>query len=117
MSFFLFSTFSFDFYLLTVLCSRAENVSNFVDAESIFGSDSRIVYKHFATLYFVFVFDSSENELAVLDLIQVFGETLDNCFQNIYELDIVFNYSKVHTFLDEMISGGQVVETNSSEIM
>lgn len=32
--------------------------------------DSRIVYKHFATLYFVFVFDSSENELAMLDLIQ-----------------------------------------------
>lgn len=28
------------------------------------------MYKHFATLYFVFVFDSSENELAMLDLIQ-----------------------------------------------
>ncbi|MBA0863918.1 hypothetical protein Goshw_027336 [Gossypium schwendimanii] len=124
--------------------------------------DSRLVYKHFATLYFVFVFDSSENELAVLDLIQgvlesvitvvlppnlvkftsgffkvessiasvchafplktrqlditiiadfyfkywiilltldvlpsVFVETLDKCFQNVCELDIVFNYSKV----------------------
>lgn len=32
--------------------------------------DSRLVYKHYATLYFVFVFDSSENELAMLDLIQ-----------------------------------------------
>ncbi|XP_023003840.1 AP-3 complex subunit sigma-like [Cucurbita maxima] len=53
-----------------VLCSRAENVSNFVEAESIFGPDSRLVYKHFATLYFVFVFNSSENELAMLDLIQ-----------------------------------------------
>ncbi|OMO84414.1 hypothetical protein COLO4_22079 [Corchorus olitorius] len=51
-------------------CSRAENVSNFIQAESIFGPDSRLVYKHFATLYFVLVFDSSENELAVLDLIQ-----------------------------------------------
>jgi AP-3 complex subunit sigma len=29
-----------------------------------------MVYKHLATLYFVFVFDSSENELAMLDLIQ-----------------------------------------------
>ncbi|KAA0058373.1 AP-3 complex subunit sigma [Cucumis melo var. makuwa] len=53
-----------------VLCSRAENISNFVEAESIFGSDSRLVYKHFATLYFVLVFNSSENELAMLDLIQ-----------------------------------------------
>ncbi|XVF17894.1 hypothetical protein REPUB_Repub10bG0164100 [Reevesia pubescens] len=78
-----------------VLCSRAENVSNFIEAESIFGPDSRLVYKHFATLYFVFVFDSSENELAVLDLIQVFVETLDKCFKNVCELDVVFNYSKV----------------------
>nr|KJB47287.1 hypothetical protein B456_008G068000 [Gossypium raimondii] len=90
--------------VFSVLCSRAEN-------------DSRLVYKHFATLYFVFVFDSSENELAVLDLIQVFVETLDKCFQNVCELDIVFNYSKIHTILDEMVFGGQVVETSSSEIM
>ncbi|KAA3461163.1 AP-3 complex subunit sigma isoform X2 [Gossypium australe] len=103
--------------VFSVLCSRAENVSNFIDAESIFGLDSRLVYKHFATLYFVFVFDSSENELAVLDLIQVFVETLDKCFQNVCELDIVFNYSKIHTILDEMVFGGQVVETSSSEIM
>uniref|UniRef100_A0A0A0KRY4 AP complex subunit sigma n=1 Tax=Cucumis sativus TaxID=3659 RepID=A0A0A0KRY4_CUCSA len=53
-----------------VLCSRAENVSNFVETESIFGLDSHLVYKHFATLYFVLVFNSSENELAMLDLIQ-----------------------------------------------
>lgn len=29
-----------------------------------------MVYKHLATLYFVFVFDNSENELAMLDLVQ-----------------------------------------------
>ena len=28
------------------------------------------MYKHYATLYFVLVFDGSENELAMLDLIQ-----------------------------------------------
>ncbi|XP_038893159.1 AP-3 complex subunit sigma [Benincasa hispida] len=100
-----------------VLCSRAENVSNFVEAESIFGPDSRLVYKHFATLYFVLVFNSSENELAMLDLIQVFVETLDKCFKNVCELDLVFNYSKMHTILDEIISGGQVLETSSSGVM
>ncbi|KAJ9703455.1 hypothetical protein PVL29_004996 [Vitis rotundifolia] len=77
-----------------VLCSRAENVSNFVEADSVFGPDTRLVYKHYATLYFVFIFDSSENELAMLDLIQVLVETLDKCFKNVCELDIVFNYSK-----------------------
>ncbi|XP_008241885.1 PREDICTED: AP-3 complex subunit sigma [Prunus mume] len=100
-----------------VLSSRAENVSNFVDAESIFGPDTRLVYKHFATLYFVFVFDSSENELAMLDLIQVFVETLDKCFKNVCELDVVLNYSKMHTVMDEIIFGGQVLETSSTEVM
>ena len=33
--------------------------------------DTRIVYRLYATLYFVFVVDGSESELGVLDLIQV----------------------------------------------
>ncbi|CAH1450325.1 unnamed protein product [Lactuca virosa] len=100
-----------------VLCSRAENVSNFVQADSTFGKDTRLVYKTFATLYFIVIFDDSENELAILDLMQVFVETLDKCFSNVCELDIVFNFNKVHTILDEIILGGQVVEMNSSEIV
>ncbi|RDX64519.1 AP-3 complex subunit sigma, partial [Mucuna pruriens] len=107
----------FNVVSFAVLCSRPEHVSNFVDAESFFGPDSRLVYKHFATLYFVFIFDSSENELAMLDLIQVFVETLDKCFRNVCELDIVFNYSKMNTILDEIILGGQVLETSSTEVM
>ncbi|KAK4259996.1 hypothetical protein QN277_003173 [Acacia crassicarpa] len=103
--------------VFSVLCSRAENVSNFVDAESIYGQDARLVYKHFATLYFVFIFDSSENELAMLDLIQVFVETLDKCFRNVCELDVVYNYSKMHSILDEIIIGGQVLETSSTEVI
>ncbi|KAK2411157.1 hypothetical protein P8452_71816 [Trifolium repens] len=103
--------------VFAVLCSRPEHVSNFVDAESFFGPDARLVYKHLATLYFVFIFDGSENELAMLDLIQVFVETLDKCFRNVCELDVVFNYSKMHTILDEIIFGGQVLETSSTEVM
>ncbi|KAG4153782.1 hypothetical protein ERO13_D03G014601v2 [Gossypium hirsutum] len=84
-----------------VLCSRPENVSNFIEAEL----DSRLVYNHFATLYFVVVFD-------------ILGQqTLERCFKNVCELDIVFNYSKIHTILDEIILGGQVLETRSTEIM
>ncbi|XP_027112257.1 AP-3 complex subunit sigma [Coffea eugenioides] len=99
-----------------VLCSRANNVSNFIKVDSLFGPDARLVYKTFATLYFIFVFDSSENELAMLDLMQVFVETLDKCFHNVCELDIIFNFNKVHSILDEIILGGQVLETNSSEV-
>ncbi|KAJ6813682.1 AP-3 complex subunit sigma [Iris pallida] len=103
--------------LYGVLSSRPENVSNFVQVDAIFGPDSKLVYKHFATLYFIIVFDSSENELAMLDLIQVFVETLDRCFKNVCELDIVFNFNKMHTILDEIIFAGQVLETSSEEVM
>ncbi|XP_047085687.1 AP-3 complex subunit sigma-like [Lolium rigidum] len=100
-----------------LLSARPEGVSNFVQTDAIFGPGTKLVYKHLATLYFVFVFDSSENELAMLDLVQVFVETLNRCFKNVCELDIVFNFNKLHTVLDEMILGGQVIETSSEEIM
>ncbi|KAI5083072.1 hypothetical protein GOP47_0002815 [Adiantum capillus-veneris] len=100
-----------------VLSSRAEHVCNFVEAEIIFGYETKLVYKHFATLYFIFVIDNAESELGVLDLIQVFVESLDRCFKNVCELDIVYNFNKVHTILDEMIIGGQVVETNPLEVI
>ncbi|XP_039779144.1 AP-3 complex subunit sigma-like isoform X1 [Panicum virgatum] len=103
--------------LVSVLSARPDGVSNFVKVDSIFGPGTKMVYKHLATLYFVFVFDSSENELAMLDLIQVFVETLDRCFKNVCELDIVFNFNKLHSILDEMILGGQVIETSSEQIM
>ena len=44
------------------------------------GGDFRLIYRHYATLYFVFCVDSSESELGILDLIQVrlLGHTLCN---------------------------------------
>lgn len=40
------------------------------------GQDTRVIYRHYATLYFVFVVDESESELGILDLIQVKGTTV-----------------------------------------
>jgi hypothetical protein len=35
------------------------------------GSDYRLIYRHYATLYFVFCVDSSESELGILDLVKL----------------------------------------------
>ena len=43
----------------------------------------------------MFCVDSSESELGILDLIQVFVETLDKCFENVCELDLIFHMDKV----------------------
>lgn len=75
------------------------------------------MYRHYATLYFIFVVDGSESELGILDLIQVFVETLDKCFENVCELDLIFNSDKVHYIADEIIMGGMVLETNIGDIL
>ena len=55
------------------------------------GSNIKLIYRHYATLYFVFVVDSQESDLGILDLIQVFVEALDKCFENVCELDLIFH--------------------------
>ncbi len=86
-------------------------------ASLIGGSDYKLIYRHYATLYFVFCVDSSESELGILDLIQVFVETLDKCFENVCELDLIFHSDKVHYILQELCMGGMVLETNMNEIV
>lgn len=79
--------------------------------------DSKLIYRHYATLFFIFLVDQSESELGILDLIQVFVEALDQRFENVCELDIVFHYDEVNHILDEIVMGGMVLETNLNSIM
>lgn len=75
---------------------------NFLDAGKHFPKGTRIIYRHYATLYFVFVVDGTESELGILDLIQTFVETLDKCFKNVCELDLVFHMDKVGSMIHEL---------------
>lgn len=80
------------------------------------GETVRVVYRNYATLYFVFVVDGAESELGILDLIQVFVEALDRTFENVCELDLVFHFDEVHHILSEVVQGGLVLDTNVEEI-
>ncbi|XP_046858016.1 AP-3 complex subunit sigma-1-like [Xenia sp. Carnegie-2017] len=101
-----------------LLAKRDDSCCNFLETGSLIdGTDVKIVYRHYATLYFVFCVDSSESELGILDLIQVFVETLDKTFENVCELDLIFHVDKVHYILSEIVMGGMVLETNMSEIL
>ncbi len=44
-------------------------------------------------------------------------ETLDKVFENVCELDLIFSSEKVNHVLDEIIMGGLVLETNTSEVI
>lgn len=92
-----------------LVSKRDDNVCNFLEGGSLIGgSDYKLIYRHYATLYFVFCVDSSESELGILDLIQVFVETLDKCFENVCELDLIFHADAVHYILSELVMGKRI---------
>ena len=100
-----------------LVSKRDDSLCNFLEGGTLRSDeDWKIVYRHYATLYFVFCVDSSESELGILDLIQVFVETLDKCFENVCELDLIFHLERVHHVIDEIVVGGLVLETNQSAI-
>ncbi|WRX07873.1 AP complex [Theobroma cacao] len=67
--------------------------------------DSCLVYKHFVTLYFVLVFDSSENELAELDLIQdkkTFHKAEASHFDGFCD-DLKLHSVQIHLFVEYIL--------------
>ncbi|KAJ2904949.1 putative AP-3 complex subunit sigma [Zalerion maritima] len=78
---------------------------------------SIVTYRHYATLYFIVISTSTESPLALIDLIQVYVEALDKLFENVCELDLIFNFETLHSCLGEMINGGIVIETSLDRIV
>ena len=56
---------------------------------------AQVVYKRYASLYFVVGIDPSDNELITLEIIHHYVEVLDRYFGNVCELDLIFNFHKV----------------------
>ena len=61
--------------------------------------------------------DDDINELGMLEFIHNMVEVLDKYFENVCELDIMFNIEKAHFIIDEMVMGGYIVETNKTNIL
>ena len=57
------------------------------------------------------------NELAYLEFIHNLVETMDKYFENVCELDIMFNIEKAHFILDEMVMAGYITENNKPNIL
>lgn len=87
------------------------------ESDSLEDEDIQIIYKNYATLFFTFIVDDQESELAILDLIQTFVESLDRCFSEVSELDLIFNWQTLESVLEEIIQGGMVIETNIVNIV
>ncbi|CAG98805.1 Aps1p [Kluyveromyces lactis] len=98
----------------TNVLSRKSKMCNILEYQ-----DHKVVYKKYASLYFIAGIDlDSDNELLTLEIIHRFVETMDRYFGNVCELDIIFNFSKAYSILDEMIMcDGSIIETSKDEVI
>jgi AP-3 complex subunit sigma len=100
------------------VAARPDSFCNYLEGTvPEWGDTIKLIYRHYATLYFVFAVDSQESDLGILDLIQVFVESLDRSFESVCELDLIFHSDKVHYILDEIVMGGMVLETNIHAVL
>ena len=110
--------------LIRKCLSRTENQCSFLEHRQY-----KVVYRRYASLYFIIGIDNDEdivsshllttmqNELSLLEFIHNLVETLDKYFENVCELDIMFNIEKAHFIIDEMVMSGFITETNKSNIL
>jgi hypothetical protein len=78
----------------------------------------QVIYRRYASLFFIVGVEvDEENELGILEFIHALVETLDKYFENVCELDIMFNLEKAHFILDEMVTNGCIMETNKGNIL
>jgi len=66
-----------------------------------FSSGDKVVYRRYASLFFVAGISSSDNELITLEIIHRYVEVLDRYFVNVAELDLIFNFQAVSVFCRE----------------
>ncbi|KAI3659042.1 hypothetical protein MP638_006906 [Amoeboaphelidium occidentale] len=71
--------------------------------------DVQIIYRQYASLYFILIASLQENSLALLDLIHMLVERMNLAFNmRVTELDIVYHFEKVYEILDDVVFGGLV---------
>lgn len=82
-----------------------------------FGADTQLVFKKYNGLYFVVCVGREENGLLYLQAIPLFVQLLDRYFDTVSELDLVFNFYKMHRVLDLVFVDGELVATKTEAVL
>ena len=73
-------------------------------------------YKRYASLFFLVGISEDENEMIALMFLHRVVEAMDKYFGNVCELDVIFNFERVHAIVDELLMAGQIQETSLKEV-
>ena len=95
-----------------LVLARRPRQCNFIDYK-----DSKIVYRRYASLFFIAAIDPTDNELITLEIIHRYVEILDKYFGNVCELDLIFNFQKAYFVLDELLMCGELQESSKKAVL
>ena len=79
--------------------------------------DTKIVYRRYASLFFIAGCDAEDNELITLEIIHRYVEQMDKYYGNVCELDIIFSFTKAYYILDEILLAGELQESSKKNIL
>lgn len=95
-----------------LVLARRTKMCNFLEYK-----DSKVIYRRYASLFFITGIDARDNELIGLEIIHRYVETLDKYFGNVCELDLIFNFQKAYFVLDELILDGEMQESSKKSVL
>ncbi|WFC95806.1 AP-1 adaptor complex sigma subunit Aps1 [Malassezia brasiliensis] len=95
-----------------LVLARRSRMCNFIEYK-----DSKIVYRRYASLFFVTGIAPDDNELIALEVIHRYVEILDRYFGNVCELDLIFNFQKAYQIFDELVIAGELQETSKKSVL
>lgn len=95
-----------------LVLARRTRMCNFLEYK-----DTKVVYRRYASLFFVCGIASGDNELITLEIIHRYVEVLDRYFGNVCELDLIFNFQKAYAILDELIIAGEMQESSKKSVL
>lgn len=81
------------------------------------GLDSKVVYRRYASLFFIAGCASTDNELITLEVVHRYVEQMDKYYGNVCELDIIFNFQKAYFILDELLLAGEMQESSKKNVL
>ncbi|KAI5962329.1 uncharacterized protein KGF55_003405 [Candida pseudojiufengensis] len=98
--------------LSTIILSRRAKMCNVLEYR-----DLKIIYRRYASLFFIIGINNQDNELIGLEIIHRFVEQMDKIYGNVCELDIIFGFDKAYHVLDELIIDGYIQESSKKEVL
>ncbi len=76
-----------------------------------------MVYRRYASLFFIAGCASTDNELITLEIVHRYVEQMDKYYGNVCELDIIFNFQKAYFILDELLLAGEMQESSKKNVL